>query len=125
MIGLFVTNLMIGDNVTRYDIIHKDGSETSYVWCDKTKQMVIKEETIMGPIVLYSNGNQECERARTLLETLNIQIQEYRLGNHFSERSFRSEFGGEAEYPQVAIGYKHIGGLKDTLHFFKDRGLIK
>ena len=120
-----MTDLLIGDNVTRYDIIHKDGSETSYVWCDKTKQMVVKEKTIMGPIVLYSNGNQECERARTLLETLNIQIQEYRLGNHFTERSFVSEFGSEAEYPQVAIGYKHIGGLKDTLHFFKDRGLIK
>ena len=117
-----MTDLLIGDNVTRYDIIHKDGSETSYVWCDKTKQMV---KTIMGPIVLYSNGNQECERARTLLETLNIQIQEYRLGNHFTEKSFVSEFGKEAEYPQVAIGYKHIGGLKDTLHFFKDRGLIK
>ena len=115
---------MIGDNVTRYDIIHKDGSETSYVWCDKTKQMVIKEETIMGPIVLYSNGNQECERARTLLETLNIQIQEYKLGNHFSERAFRSEFGGEAEYPQVAIGYRHIGGLKDTLHYFQENNLL-
>ena len=78
----------------------------------------------MGPIVLYSNGNQECERAKTLLESLHIQIQEYKLDNHFTERSFTSEFGEEAEYPQVAIGYKHIGGLKDTLHFFKDNNLI-
>ena len=78
----------------------------------------------MGPIVLYSNGNQECERAKTLLESLHVQIQEYKLDNNFTERSFVSEFGDEAEYPQVAIGYKHIGGLKDTLHFFKDRNLI-
>ena len=78
----------------------------------------------MGPIVLYSNGNQECERAKTLLESLHIQIQEYKLDNHFTERSFVSEFGDEAEYPQVAIGYKHIGGLKDTLHFFQDNKLI-
>ncbi len=78
----------------------------------------------MGPIVLYSNGNQESERARTLLETLNVQIQEYELGNHFTERSFFSEFGEEAEYPQVAIGYKHIGGLKDTLHYFKEHNLL-
>ena len=78
----------------------------------------------MGPIVLYSNGNQECERAKTLLESLHIQIQEYKLDNHFTERSFVSEFGEEAEYPQVAIGYKHIGGLKDTLHFFQDNKLI-
>ena len=26
--------------------------------------------------VIYSNKNQECERAKTLLEKLNIQIQE-------------------------------------------------
>jgi glutaredoxin len=78
----------------------------------------------MGPIVLYSNGNQECERAKTLLESLHVQIQEYKLDNHFTERSFVSEFGEEAEYPQVAIGYKHIGGLKDTLHFFQDNKLI-
>ena len=78
----------------------------------------------MGPIVLYSNGNQECERAKTLLESLHVQIQEYKLDNHFTERSFVSEFGDEAEYPQIAIGYKHIGGLKDTLHFFQDNKLI-
>ena len=78
----------------------------------------------MGPIVLYSNGNQECERAKTLLESLHVQIQEYKLDNHFTERSFVSEFGEEAEYPQVAIGYKHIGGLKDTLHFFKDNNFL-
>jgi len=78
----------------------------------------------MGSIVLYTNGSQECERARTLLETLNVQIQEYKLGNHFTERSFFSEFGEEAEYPQVAIGYNHIGGLKDTLHYFKEHNLL-
>ena len=78
----------------------------------------------MGSIVLYTNGSQECERARTLLETLNVQIQEYKLGNHFTERSFFSEFGEEAEYPQVAIGCKHIGGLKDTLHYFEEHKLL-
>lgn len=79
----------------------------------------------MGPIVLYSNGNQECDRARSLLETLKVQIQEYKLNNHFTARAFISEFGEEAEYPQVSIGYKHIGGLKDVLHYMKENGLIK
>tara|TARA_A100001201_G_scaffold83948_1_gene74477 strand:- start:800 stop:1036 length:237 start_codon:yes stop_codon:yes gene_type:complete len=78
----------------------------------------------MGPIVLYTNGNQECDRARSLLEILKVQIQEYKLNNHFTERAFISEFGEEAEYPQIAIGYKHIGGLKEVLHFMKDRGII-
>jgi hypothetical protein len=58
--------------------------------------------------VIYSNGNQECERAKTLLEKLNFQIS-----------------GEEAEYPQVNVGFKHIGGLKDVLHYMKDNGLIK
>ena len=78
----------------------------------------------MGPIVLYTNGSQECDRARSLLEILKVQIQEYKLNNHFTERAFISEFGEEAEYPQVSIGYKHIGGLKEVLHFMKDRGII-
>tara|TARA_B100000902_G_C26823342_1_gene675100 strand:+ start:66 stop:305 length:240 start_codon:yes stop_codon:yes gene_type:complete len=74
--------------------------------------------------VLYSNGNQESERARTLLESLNAEILEYRLNNHFSQRAFESEFGEEAEYPQVSIGYQHIGSLKETLQFLGNRGLF-
>ena len=78
----------------------------------------------MNPVVLYTNGNQECERAKSLLESLQIQIQEYKLNHHFSERGFIAEFGEEAEYPQVNVGFRHIGGLKDTLHYFKDNNLL-
>ena len=31
--------------------------------------------------VIYSNGNQECERAKILLEKLNFQIHVYKLIN--------------------------------------------
>ena len=74
--------------------------------------------------VIYSNKNQECERAKTLLEKLNIQIQEYTLNQHFTQRGFEAEFGKEAEYPQVNVGFRHIGGLKDTLHYFKDNNIL-
>lgn len=74
--------------------------------------------------VIYSNGSQECERARVLLEKLKFQILEYKLNQHFSERGFVEEFGKEAEYPQVNIGFRHIGGLKDTLHYCKEHGLV-
>ena len=74
--------------------------------------------------VIYSNGNQECERAIILLEKLNFQILEYKLNQHFSARGFVEEFGPDAEYPQVNVGFKHIGGLKDTLHYFKNEGVI-
>ena len=78
----------------------------------------------MTTAVIYSNGNLECERAKMLLEKLNFQIQEYELNNHFSQRGFVAEFGEEAEYPQVNVGFKHIGSLKDTLQYCKENGLL-
>tara|TARA_B100000003_G_scaffold23525_1_gene18845 strand:+ start:3026 stop:3262 length:237 start_codon:yes stop_codon:yes gene_type:complete len=74
--------------------------------------------------VIYSNGNQECERAKTLLQRLNVEILEYKLNQHFSERGFVEEFGEEAEYPQVNVGFRHIGGLKDTLQYMNDKGMF-
>jgi len=74
--------------------------------------------------VIYSNGNQECERAKTLLEKLNFQIQVYKLNHHFTQKGFDAEFGGEAEYPQVNVGFRHIGGLKDTLHYFQQNNIL-
>lgn len=80
---------------------------------------------MMGTVVLYSNGNQECERAKNLLETLNFQIQVYKLNHHFTQKGFVAEFGDEAEYPQVNVGFKHIGGLKETLNYLKSEKIIK
>ena len=74
--------------------------------------------------VIYSNGNQECERAKTLLQKLNVEILEYKLNQHFSDRGFVEEFGKEAEYPQVNVGFRHIGGLKDTLQYMNDKGMF-
>jgi hypothetical protein len=75
--------------------------------------------------VIYSNGSQECERMTSLLKTLDAQILEYKLNNHFTQRAFESEFGSEATYPQVSLGYNHIGGMKETLNFMKERGLFE
>ena len=74
--------------------------------------------------VVYSNGSQECERLLSLLDTLNDKYLLYCLGTHFTEVQFRSEFGDTAEYPQVSIGYEHIGNLKDALHYFQEKGII-
>ena len=74
--------------------------------------------------VIYSNGNQECERAKILLEKLDFDIQVYKLNQHFSQKGFDKEFGPEAEYPQVNVGFKHIGGLKDALRYWKEHGLV-
>ncbi len=78
----------------------------------------------MNTIVLYTNGGQESERIHQLLLSLGGEYLEYCLGRDFTERDFRAEFGEGAEYPQVAVGYEHIGGLKETLHYLKEQGLI-
>ena len=78
----------------------------------------------MKTVILYTNGGQESERVRQLISSLGDEFLEYALGKDFNDREFRSEFGESAEYPQVAIDEHHIGGLKDTLHFLKEEGLI-
>ena len=72
--------------------------------------------------VVYSNGNQESERIKALLESLCAEFHEYRLNQHFDQRAFENEFGPDATYPQVAIGAKHIGNIKETLAYAKERG---
>jgi glutaredoxin len=86
----------------------------------------LKNKSMTGKMqaVIYSNGNQECERAKTLLEKLDFQLQEYKLNQHFSARGFIEEFGEEAEYPQVNVGFRHIGGLKETLKYMEQEGML-
>lgn len=108
--------------MTRYSIIHKDGSETPYIWCDKTKQMVV--EKIVMQALVYGNGSQESERAKMVLEACGQDVREFILGVDFSDRQFRAEFGSEAEYPQVAIGLNHRGSLKETLKYMSEQGMF-
>ena len=74
--------------------------------------------------VIYSNGSQECERMAQLLKSLGGEFLEYKLNHHFTQRGFEAEFGPEAEYPQVAIGAKHIGSLKEALQYMKEQGVF-
>jgi glutaredoxin len=74
--------------------------------------------------VIYSNGSQECERAADLLKSLGGEYLEYRLNQHFSQRAFETEFGKDAEYPQIALGAQHVGHLKELLQYGRDHGLF-
>lgn len=109
--------------MTRYSIIHKDGTETHYVYCQKQRRMV-PQSMIPQTAVIYSNGSQECERAAALLKSLGGEYLEYRLNQHFSQRAFETEFGKEAEYPQIALGAQHVGHLKELLQYGKDHDLF-
>ena len=74
--------------------------------------------------VIYSNGSQECERVAQLLRSLGGEFLEYKLNTHFSQKAFEQEFGEEATYPQVSIGSKHIGNMKETLQYMNQKGMF-
>ena len=74
--------------------------------------------------LVYSNGSQESERAKMVLEACGQEVREFLLGVDFSDKQFRAEFGSEAEYPQVAIGLNHRGNLKETLKHMSDQGMF-
>jgi hypothetical protein len=75
-------------------------------------------------VVVYTNGSQECERMTSLLKRLDAQISEYKLNQHFTQRGFESEFGLKATYPQINIGFKHIGDMKETLQYMSNKGMF-
>ena len=114
---------MTGDSVTDYSVIDREGKVTNYVWCDKRKQMVV-QKAMNQTVVIYSNGSQECERMAMLLKSLDGEFLEYKLGQHFDQKAFNTEFGEEATYPQINIGYKHIGSMKEALQYMSDRGMF-
>ena len=111
-------------NQSTYSIIDKTGKETSYIWCQEQRKFIKTEIDKKMTAVIYSNGSQECERMGMLLKALGGEYHEYLLGVDFSDKQFRMEFGSEATYPQCAIGNKHIGNLKETLHYLDDKGML-
>ena len=74
--------------------------------------------------VIYTNGSQECQRMASLLKSLGGEFLEYKLNNHFTQRAFETEFGSNATYPQVSLGNKHVGDMKETLHHLKKEGMF-
>ena len=74
--------------------------------------------------ILYSDGSQECQRAVALFQSLEQRFVEYQLNRDFTMTEFVSEFGEQAPFPQVAIGVKHVGGLKETLQYYKLRNVL-
>ena len=91
--------------------------------------LIMKKETIGDKetkmqAVIYSNGSQECERMTSLLKSLGDDFHEYVLGIDFDDNAFEAEFGSEATYPQVSIGYQHIGSMKETLQYMSENGIF-
>ncbi len=74
--------------------------------------------------VIYSDNSQECERACQLLTSLGAKYRVYYVNDEFSYQQFQMEFGCDAHFPQITLGSKHLGGLKDALHYLKEKGYL-
>jgi len=74
--------------------------------------------------VIYSNGSQECERMISLLKSHGYDFHEYVLDVDFDDKAFEAEFGINATYPQVSIGYHHIGSMKEALQYMNKQGMF-
>ena len=77
----------------------------------------------MQQSVVYSNGNQECERAVSLLRSLGHDFHEYMVGEDFTQTEFEMEFGGDAKYPMITVGMFR-GPLKETLQYMSNKGML-
>ena len=75
--------------------------------------------------VIWSNRSLECERAESLLCSVDEDVRVFYLDEDFTQRQFNAEFGEDAEYPQVQVGVDHRGTLKETLHYLKNVERIK
>tara|TARA_A100001201_G_C4046825_1_gene188473 strand:+ start:605 stop:919 length:315 start_codon:yes stop_codon:yes gene_type:complete len=96
------------------------------VWLSESLSL-LKNKSILGLMkaIIYSNRNQECERAQSFLESCHLdETIVYYLNKDFTIGQFTDEFGEGSEFPQIAIGYKHIGSLKDTLHYMSEKGMF-
>ena len=59
-----------------------------------------------------------------LLESVHEDIREFYLDADFTKTQFEMEFGGNAEYPQIAIGLKHRGSLKEPLQYIQSNKIL-
>ena len=78
----------------------------------------------MNRAVIYSNGSQECERIAQLLKSISTDFHKYELDEHFTKQQFEMEFGGDASYPQVTVGNKHVGNMKETLQYLNEMRML-
>ena len=75
-------------------------------------------------VSIYSNDNQESERAFSLLKSVHLdEVVVYELDEHFTDKQFRAEFGNEAEYPMISIGMFR-GTLKETMNYMGQKGMF-
>jgi glutaredoxin len=78
-------------------------------------------------IVLYTReGSLFGDKIRTLLNDMEIKFKEYKLEDFESEKDFKRKVGTQYKtLPQVKLEGRLIGGYKELVESFVEKGLMK
>ena len=69
----------------------------------------------MQQSVVYSNGNQECERAVSLLRSLGHDFHEYMVGEALPRPNLKWSLVEMPNIRKLRLVKSHVGDLKETL----------
>lgn len=74
--------------------------------------------------IYTSSGCGYCGKIRELLERIDLEYTEYRLGKNLNQEQFKAIFPNATGYPQMSIDDIPIGGLTDAVRYFVENGMV-
>jgi glutaredoxin 3 len=63
-----------------------------------------------------------CDKAKALLESRGVEVQEKKLGTDFELEDIRALIPNVREVPQVFIDDQLVGGLREVVQYLKNQG---
>jgi glutaredoxin len=74
--------------------------------------------------VYSKNGCPYCTKTIQVLEKLNLEYVEYKLGDDFTREEFYGEFGNGTTFPQVLADQTKLGGCSDTIRYLQEKKIL-
>jgi|TARA_E500000318_G_scaffold13891_1_gene13550 glutaredoxin len=78
----------------------------------------------MKAVVYSKDACPYCVKVKQVLESLGIQITEYKFQKDFDRDQFYAEFGEGATFPQVLLDEEHVGGCTETVKYLRQKNLV-
>ena len=74
--------------------------------------------------VYSKDGCGFCEKLTNFMESKGVNYEKFNLGDHFTSEEFLQQFGKQSTFPQVIVENQKLGGMKDTVRFLLDNGIV-
>jgi len=74
--------------------------------------------------VYSKDGCGFCEKLTNFMESKGVNYEKFDLGDDFTSEEFLQQFGKQSTFPQVIVENQKIGGMKDTVRFLLDNGIV-